>query len=76
MQPGQVHEGQAPQVQHDVAHPTGLWFQTVKHFGDLRNREKVEFAAKRDQGGATVRTSLDGELLCGELLCDGSGALL
>jgi hypothetical protein len=25
---------------------------------------------------ATVRTSFDGELLCGELLCDRSGGLL
>jgi hypothetical protein len=39
------------------------------------SREQVEFAAKRHQGGATVRMSLDGELLCGELFCDRSGGL-
>jgi len=36
-----------------------LWLQTIKHLGELRHRKQVEFAAKRDQGGATVRTSLD-----------------
>ena len=34
-QPEDVHEGQAAQVQHDVAEPIGLWLQAVEHLGDL-----------------------------------------
>jgi hypothetical protein len=59
-----------------MAHAIGLWLKAVKHLCDLWHGEKVKFAAKRDQGGATVRTSLDGELLCGELRCDRSGGFL
>ena len=48
-----------------MAHAVGLQLQAVEHLGDLRDREQVEFAAKRDQGGATARASLDGELFVG-----------
>jgi hypothetical protein len=73
--PEHVHERQAVQVQHDVAQAIGLGFQAVEHLCDLRHREKVELAAKRDQGGATVPTRLDGQLVCGEPFCDRSGGL-
>jgi len=42
-----------------------LQFQPVDDLGDLRDRDEVEFATKRDQGRATVRASLDGQLLGG-----------
>ena len=73
LQPEHVHEGEAAQVQHDVTHAIGLWVQAIEHLCDLRNSEKVELAAERDQGGATVRSSFDSELLCDELLGDRSG---
>ncbi len=51
------------------------WFQAIKHLGDLRNCEKVEFAAKRDQGCATVPSGFDGQLVCGELFSERSGGV-
>ena len=69
-------EGESAQVQHDVTHAIGLWRQTVEPLCDLGDREKVESAAERDQGRATVRASFDYKLVCGELLGDRSGGFL
>ena len=52
-------------VPRNVAHAVGVQFQAVDDLGDLRDRDEVEFATKRDQGRATVRASLDGQLLGG-----------
>jgi len=68
MQPEHIHERQAAQVQHDVPHAGRLRVQAIKHLGDLRHRDDVEFAAQRDQRGPTMRASLNNELLGAELL--------
>jgi hypothetical protein len=62
-QPDQVHERQAAQIQHDVAHAVGFQLQAVDDLGNLRDRDKVQFTTKRDQGRAALRASLDGQLL-------------
>ena len=43
--------------------PCGLQLQAVKHLGDLRDRDQVKLATKRDQGGAALRASLDHQQL-------------
>jgi hypothetical protein len=57
--PDYVHERQAPQVQRDVADARGSRIQVVEHLGELRHRDEVELATKRDQRRAAVRVSLD-----------------
>ena len=70
-QPGQVHEGQTAQVQHDVAHTLGLGLEPVEHLGDLRDRHEVELSAKRDERRPAMGERLDLEMIGPDGLCCG-----
>ena len=62
-QRGHVHEGQAAQVQHDVAHAGGLRLELVDHLGDLRDGDEVELAPEGDERGPAVGVRFDLEVI-------------